>query len=645
MTKSLFRSALYRAAQVGRDGLGNPTTRGANLGPWEIALAEAVRDSDFAGKELAESAIWLGRQCQKLRRVFEARMLAAIPARYIPILTLSNSNRVAVSFEKRHQKRVMEHPTGQQIDTLNHTQIDVAETGQRLNLDDFLTTIGDVAQACLLSSKYFTDGVEEPVDGPRLIRDFFEFKSVENTLAQFWQMVLWDDWIVVSRADEAHIMPRDVDRAKTEEAWKHRYNNRLTTALIQSLEHGRVATRDINRAKAYRRKKVDVEWKKKAGLKVFNIRPRPNEIDGYWATIGQLERTYISLYLDVILPRLGHTLREVVAFWTLLGEIAEARLAIVSRRHQKRPLATQEWALPIRRSEIEGLAKEALGLDKQACSRMIDFFSWTDRSFKGVWGAPLIQFARNEYGCLWSVLKRSHPIREAEIWLEKGGLTDTQSGVSRGEPFERFVREKIGAAIESNPNLSKSGCLAQAVHTTPQVGDIDCAFWLSDRLFLCEIKCFIYPADPVERHNFLKKIASAIDQIKKKADYVLRFRPGIFNGVAYSSVAPLVVTNQPLGPGYDSEHVAIIDFDALLDFLSTNEYYSKASFDRSQGAAFEVGGILYQNDDQASNALKRRARYPPWLTAMKSRINAVKTPFVATGIDCFLVEMFELADG
>lgn len=291
-------SALYDLARRADQGLKNPTAWGADLLPWFQAAAGARERNDIADLELAETAIWLGLQVKSVRETFEPFISEHVNGSDIPILTFANANLTDIVFERRHKKKVSEKIDGAFLDSFVTTPIHIAETGQDLNLDDFRTNLGDAAQWCLLSARHYLNNIEWN-DPKSTIEKFFEYKSLEHTIAKFWQMVLWDNWILTKERDTWLLRPRFPDWAKLEESWVFGYSAQLLDATMSSLDDWRHIGASPKLRKQFSRNSVVAEKDSTPQLKVRRIKPKTGRIDLYWTQLGILSRTYIHLYLSV----------------------------------------------------------------------------------------------------------------------------------------------------------------------------------------------------------------------------------------------------------------------------------------------------------------------------------------------------------
>jgi hypothetical protein len=97
---------------------------------------------------------------------------------------------------------------------------------------------------------------------------------------------------------------------------------------------------------------------------------------------------------------------------------------------------------------------------------------------------------------------------------------------------------------------------------------------LGSLLIVGEVKCWLYPADPIERFNHLKKLRAAAEQASRKAA-LLRDRPDVAARALGLSedicrqlrVVPLVVANQGFGFSLDLGGCIVADAQFLETYL------------------------------------------------------------------------------
>jgi hypothetical protein len=233
----------------------------------------------------------------------------------------------------------------------------------------------------------------------------------------------------------------------------------------------------------------------------------------------------------------------------------------------------------------------------------------------------------------------SNPLRKAEAWLEKGGLDDSLSKGARGELYEDEYRQKVCSAIAKNKLLKDSRCASSEIKKTADFEEqIDLLVRLGDLLIVGEVKCWLYPADPHEQFNHLKKLRAAAEQAKRKAR-LLQGRPDVAAKALGLSedecrklrVVPLVVTNQGFGFSLNVDGCAVTDAAFLVTYLGAGTIATAAAIDRRTGLMEPTTTTLYERETQAADRFEQAVASPTVLKRFLDRLTWTKIPFPTAG--------------
>jgi hypothetical protein len=167
------------------------------------------------------------------------------------------------------------------------------------------------------------------------------------------------------------------------------------------------------------------------------------------------------------------------------------------------------------------------------------------------------------------VLQIGNFSRAFEHWIARAqGSTSPEI---KGSKFEvELCSTLLKAAKQTNlpvpVEVSKPSCWIGGE-------EIDCLCRVGDIVLVIEAKCFITPGDPLERFNFLRKLASAATQARRKAE-AIKTRPkaleNIFSEVPKDpAIHPLVIVPSSYGVGTEFEDVPILDQNYLRILLGS----------------------------------------------------------------------------
>jgi hypothetical protein len=251
---------------------------------------------------------------------------------------------------------------------------------------------------------------------------------------------------------------------------------------------------------------------------------------------------------------------------------------------------------------------------------------------KSLWGNPIVKAGTGESCYLIApVLILSNPIRVAEYWLDQGGATD--GILLRGKGFESDTREAMKAALEQNKIIKDWSCPTTDLPTEKEGEEIDGLIRFGKKVLVIEYKCFLTPTDPIERYNFLEKLAAGCEQAKRKASW-LKQHPTIAARVLVTDVAscasieylPLVVTNQAYGVGFSHNDVPVIDRKYLELLCHGGEYVSNAMVSGEMKSAALRNQTLYIDQADLEKNLHKLLADPTVMQRFKGRFRWGRLP-------------------
>ncbi len=141
---------------------------------------------------------------------------------------------------------------------------------------------------------------------------------------------------------------------------------------------------------------------------------------------------------------------------------------------------------------------------------------------------------------------------------------------------------------------------------------------LGDLLIVGEIKCFLYPIEPIEHFNYRKKLQDAGNQATRKAKWLHESPQVVAEALQISAelaaslrAVPIVVTNQGAGFGLEAGGARVVDFHFLDLYLSDGEYISGMTFDAERGVAVQFPETLYRDEREAASRFETTMADPP----------------------------------
>ena len=152
----------------------------------------------------------------------------------------------------------------------------------------------------------------------------------------------------------------------------------------------------------------------------------------------------------------------------------------------------------------------------------------------------------------------------------------------------------LGQAVADNPLLDDTRCAPDGIKRAGGFAEqIDLVVQLGGLLVVGEIKCLLFPTEPRERFNYMRKLKDAAEQVWRKAA-ALASRPDIAAralGITEDRASrlrpvPIVVVNQGFGLASEIGGCRVVDAGLVERYLSNSgEVPGSAPFYSSQAEA------------------------------------------------------------
>lgn len=301
--------------------------------------------------------------------------------------------------------------------------------------------------------------------------------------------------------------------------------------------------------------------------------------------------------------------------------------------------------------DAERLVSATLDITSERAGGILDWFTCdpgdTGRLFaKSVWSEPFLPEPNTgKLHIVLAPLLSASPIRRVEAWMERGGISDSRGIKARGKPFERHVRMALSEVLANNELLTKT---AVAEHGLKRKGDseeIDLLVRVGDVVLVAEVKCFVAPSEPIEKHNHLRNLDKATAQADSKRAWAEANRHRIAealdvdaDGVAALRIIPLVIINHAFGIGLERNGVPVVDLHYLRILLGCGSYQGDTRFERDFGAVYE-SVLLYRSQEEFEAKIVDLLGDPPPMKRFDGRTRWRHISFPTSGGSPFRIEL------
>lgn len=635
-----FRTKFHRRARK----LKGPTSPGFDANEWRAAIAE-LGEGNTTDDVLLESALWLNEQYAALRAEFPPSKLQNVGKRASTLLCVAALNREGRVIRNLSAKayKSAEAEGVRALHSLVSAPIAGGYKEQRRTPADIVETVVDAAESWLYDASRKEGEGDIPTDIEHSIHQSISIYSLHHTLNDMWQQALWEGWgLCDSDSGGKTWRPSDREQSTLFSAWMIREQENFMNYPWIDVMTWPVMSRDKRRRLClpFTISKVTSSGR----IKVAPANQKASIPPPYRIDVSGLEGSYLREFMHEPLPKAPQlSVVLIVKCWDIIRSVAEHLESSLKEPDQWQTQDVRRWALVVERSELRLAIATALNVEQELAEQAIKFLSFeTGTAYKGLWGSPIVPLDEHEVALVHLVLSKSSGMRRAEIWLQKGGLDDTLAHNSRGDVFERRYRAELRTRVAANPLLSSTRVAISEIKKDKEFDEqVDLLILLGGLLVVGEVKCFLSPADPRERFNYLENIISAAAQANRKAQ-ALTARPEVVakalgvreDDVKWNDVVPIVVVNQGAGFSLEIDGCIVVDAGFLVSYLGGSELVVGAAIQPGTGRAAQSKITLYSSEQDCAGRFVDTMRQPMILQRFVDRIEWSTLSFpTANGTD------------
>jgi hypothetical protein len=620
--------------------LPHPTARNFERQIWEDTIA-AIKAPSSRDRQLFDAAIHFGVELQTLRGAYESLLFESMDKRTGILLSVAIANYnffvLTKSAQDNARKQIRKKDGPLSIGSLANQPIPGPYPGNSSTIDSSIATVVDTIPHCIERALRLPAAGSERKDywGPGL--RLFSILSVEHSLRDLWQSVLWDGWVLTRDKNGLRLVPADIELATFWSVWNWRQEMIAIQDSMQSSIEERMTGRSNEPIPPYQ----DPTVVGIGGHSKFERRFRFGSISGrergqvWHATENAiLEGSYLAAFIDAPLPCLdvGLSCRDLQAAWCVLRDCATVLASRCKERRLPGIASVERYALQIRRTEIERAISHCAKMSREKARAAVSFLvcdlsKTADLFTKGLWACPLVAIDSDENVLITlAAVSVGSAIRRIEDWLDRGGLSDRLATARRGLRYEAWVREELAVRISENTLLPNARCSKNSVVRRNETQEqIDLLILLGGILIVGEVKCLLAPVESMEHFNYLSKLNDAGGQAVRKAAWIAATPDAIVDHFGITSAdarklrpIPIVVLNQGAGLGLLAGGARVVDFHFLSLYLADGEYHTGAAFNFAEKRGASRSQVLYENEHEAEENFETIMARPPTLNRFLS---------------------------
>jgi hypothetical protein len=345
------------------------------------------------------------------------------------------------------------------------------------------------------------------------------------------------------------------------------------------------------------------------------------------------------------------TCRELSRAWWILKDMAQLAADDLGPAWWKNDGDVERFALTVGRDDLIRILTDCMSVTTERAAGMVDWFTCnpgdTARMFaKSVWTEPLLpEPGTDNLHVVLAPLLSASPVKRVEAWMARGGISDSRGVKGRGKPFERHVRKVLSDVLTDNRLLADTSAAEHGLKRKGEAEEIDLLVRVGDTVLVGEVKCFVAPSEPTDKHNHLANLDKATAQAEVKRAWADANREVVAEalGVEATQAArlrmlPLVVLNHGFGMGLERYGVPVVDLHYLRILLGWGSYQGDTRFERHIGMVYDLV-TLYRTQAEFEAKIDNLLRDPPPLKKFDGRIRWRRIPFETSNGQPFLIEL------
>lgn len=603
-----------------------PTQRGFSSRIWKEHFSTITTPTENDCR-LYEDGLWFDLRLSEIRNSFEEFSDPEIPVDMLLKLYVGMVNRdtkvtfeaISKAYSQSSSKTVFVGQIAEQRLVIGNNRFPIHPTGA---IESSVSAVRHILAQLL--SKENSNTQKKSVANDEILRSIatrMNLAVLYDDLLYYWNECLWNGWHVEIGTKQDLIVPPShmdyVSRVVTE----HRADCLLYEFAWWAQQLWRDLPNELRQIEQNRQYITDFGRKgKRKYLELGNIVDINNPPPAYAIRITA-EELYWNEILNEPLPALDNlTIRNILLVWDVLaslGDVFWRRLPNNTTVMKAKTLL--EFAPTVQIPQLCKSLSEATGLPFDKVSSILNFLTFSGNVRDDPWVKPLISIGNGSFVIIIVSLRSPNLVRSIEHWMRDGGINLEK----RGEVFEQFVRDEITQDINKSEHWKRSRVIQTSIefHGGESFEEIDLVWIVGTLIFIGEIKCFIYPTSPIERHNYYKVLHEAVGQAKRKAKFIEELQGKFLSQISLTNeidsttlkIYPIVITNLPIGVGFPIDDVPVVDLKIIGKYIEGFQEFFVETSSKGKEHTHQVVQY-YSNEFEAEKNLLTYLKTPPLMS-------------------------------
>ena len=209
-----------------------------------------------------------------------------------------------------------------------------------------------------------------------------------------------------------------------------------------------------------------------------------------------------------------------------------------------------------------------------------------------------------------------------------------------GKLFENYIHSRLKDAFLESPirnilAISKDSSIVVRIEGVME--EIDLAFLVGNKLFICELKSTQYPTEPLEHLTYRNRLTEASEQARRKAAFVasnlkeslLQLGIIIKNSPSKIEVHPLVITSSPLFAGWSWNGIAVSDYLIVYRFFVEGKLELLGYHNEEGELVHTMTETFYKSSDEAERSVVGYFTHAPQVKLLEAFLKTSEHPLPA----------------
>lgn len=624
---------------VRRSIISQPTKRSFTLAKWEEAYKKLTSGTEDAA-QLYSAGIWVFNKLEKIRNELRKVLLDIIPKKKSILLPCGDMNRTYNLLSKKTPPTI----GGDTIigEQLIQTKVTKNLLGPDYGPDELLTSELDGARFPLiyifgLKDKDLAIKTLDDLEVLHRMQMMKLYGQYYEVIENIWENCLWNGLIIdqTGKIDILYLNDEFLGRAQAVAEFREKALQMQLANVAYSIWRAKLG--DTIKRKLGEKYIVNIHGsgkKREYELRLEGYNPDKPPATLLFRMLAQ--EAYFDDLVNLEMPDYSNlTLEHLFRAWEILFSLSESLTKNFPKDDSVYKLKKlSQFAPSINRAKLAKLISKGLEISNELAYSIIKLMTFKSEIKCEIWTHPLIEIDSDTIVPVFSAIMVGNLLRTFEYWLKSSGIKFSEKGYL----FEKTIRSSLESELKNNHIIKDyyicpEGILLSCNGKNEQ---IDIVIRIGNKILIAEAKCIVYPVEPSEYFNYANVVNHAVEQIKRKYQFVLEHLKDFVerkldnNFIYYGciEIIPIVIMNRSLFVGFSIDSVPIVDLFILEKYFGDAKWEKYVTFDKAGGKEVGETVMFYETEKEAIENVKHYIFNPPQIDFLKKFVVPIEYPLL-----------------